>query len=208
MSAQEATEPTRQQARTRAAIRQAFFELLFTGPYPAVSMAAVAARANVGRSTLYEHFRTKDELFRASVRVPLLGLAELVGAPALPPHIGGVLQHFRDNQALARVLFYLPAYKSMQLVLAELIEDRLAAHSPPVIPLSLVATQISAAQFAILTPWILGQVAVAPAAMAEALYRSSNAIADVLVAPLNDLRGAASARATARPSSCEEPRGA
>ncbi len=181
MSAENAADPTRQQARTRAAIRQAFFELVFQASYQEVSMAAVAARANVGRSTLYEHFRTKDELFRDSVRVPLAGLAELVGALALPASVGGVLRHFRENQALARVLFYLPAYKSMQQVLAELIEARLGDRVPNGIPMSLVATQIAAAQFAVLAPWILGQVAAAPAAIAEALYRSSNAIADALL---------------------------
>ncbi len=175
---------TRQQSRTRGAIQAAFLDLLFENNYPAVTMAAVAARADVGRSTLYEHFRTKDDLFRDCVRMPLGGLAELVGAQTLPPRFGALLQHFRDNQALARVLVYLPAYGSMQRVLSELIETRLEgrAHGRPHhVPLALIAGQIAAAQLAVLMPWILGQAAISPLALAEALYRTSNAIADSMI---------------------------
>ena len=178
MSAHEANAPDRRQGRTRSLIRQAFLELLFEHDFPAVTMAAVAERANVGRSTLYEHFRTKDDLFRDAARWPMSGLAELVGAEALPASFGELLQHFRDNRALGRVLVYLPAYGTMQKVLAELIEPRLASGGR--LPPALVASQIAAAQFAFLMPWILGQVAVAPADLAEALHRSSNAIANAL----------------------------
>ena len=180
MSAYNTEGLTRQQGRTRGLIRQAFLDLLFERNYPAVSMAAVALHADVGRSTLYEHYHTKDELFRDVVRTPLAGLAELVGAADVPGHFDELLRHFRDNQALCRVLVYLPAYESMQKVLAELIETRL--DTPGRVSLSLVATQIAAAQFAILTPWILGQVAVSPGDLAVALHRSSNAIAEALAA--------------------------
>ena len=92
------------------------------------------------------------------------------------------MQHFRDNQALGRVLVYLPAYGSMQKVLVELIEARLRTSGP--VPRAVVATQIAAAQFAILTPWILGQVALPPSALAEALHRSSQAIASAYSAAI------------------------
>jgi AcrR family transcriptional regulator len=170
----------RQAARTRGLIRQAFLELLFERDFPAVTMAAVAERANIGRSTLYEHFQTKDALFRDTSRWPMSGLAGLVAAPTLPEDFGDLLRHFRDNRGLCRVLIHLPAYGTMQKVLAELIEPRLgrAGRLPP----ALVAMQIATAQFALLMPWVLGQVAVAPADLADALYRSSNAIASALQA--------------------------
>jgi hypothetical protein len=98
----------------------------------------------------------------------------------LPEDFGDLLRHFRDNRGLCRVLIHLPAYGTMQKVLAELIEPRLgrAGRLPP----ALVAMQIATAQFALLMPWVLGQVAVAPADLADALYRSSNAIASALQA--------------------------
>ena len=180
MSAYEAKPLNRQQGRTRALIRQAFLELLFERDFPAVTMAAVAGRANVGRSTLYEHFPTRDDLFRDCARWPMSGLAELVGAPALPTAFADLLRHFRENRALGRALIHLPAYGIMQKVLAELIEPRLSGTTR--LPASLLAAQIAAAQFALLMPWVLGQAAVAPTDLAEALHRSSNAIANALQA--------------------------
>lgn len=179
MSAYDAEALDRRQGRTRSLIRHAFLDLLFERDFTAVTMAAVAERANVGRSTLYEHFRAKDDLFRDAARLPMSGLAELVGADTLPGHFSDLLQHFRDNRALARVLVHLPAYGSMQKVLAERIEPRLTGCASG-IPLSLLATQIAAAQFALLTPWMLGQVAVAPADLAQALHKTSNGIANAL----------------------------
>ncbi len=180
MSAFDAEALGRQTGRTRDLIRQAFLELLFEHDFPAVTMAAVAERANIGRSTLYEHFRTKDALFRDTARWPMSGLAGLVGAPALPGDFGDLLQHFRENRALCRVLVHLPAYGTMQKVLAELIEPRLGTGGR--LPPALVAMQIATAQFALLMPWVMGQVAVAPTDLADALYRSSNAIANALQA--------------------------
>jgi AcrR family transcriptional regulator len=179
MSAHDTESLGRQPGRTRDLIRQAFLELLFEQDFPAVTMTAVAERANIGRSTLYEHFRTKDALFRDTARWPMSGLAGLVSAPAPPHDFGDLLQHFRENRALCRVLIHLPAYATMQKVLAELIEARLGG--PLRLPPAVVATQIAAAQFALLIPWVMGQAAATPADMAQALHRSSNAIANALL---------------------------
>ncbi len=71
----------RRKQRTRKAAVGAFIELRMTEGYDAVAMTAVAERADLGRSTLYEHFRTKDDL-------PAAVLAEeparLSGAAAAP----------------------------------------------------------------------------------------------------------------------------
>lgn len=172
------TLPDRRQDRTRTAIRQAFLALMFDTNYADITVAAVAARANVGRSTLYEHFRTKTDLLRDALIMPMSALAAVVAAPDVPPMLIGWLQHFRERQALGRVLFYLPARDVMLSVLADLIEARLeTTATPTVLPRKLLAAQIAAAQFAVLTPWILGQVAVPYDAMARGLYRSSNALA-------------------------------
>lgn len=179
-----AIDPDRRQTKTRQAIRQAFIELLFQLHYKDVTVAAVAERANVGRSTLYEHFRTKSDLLKDSLTVPFSLLASVVGSEHIPDQFIWLLQHFRENQALGRVLFYLPANALMLRVLAGLIETRLvtmAGDAPPRIPLSLIAAQIAAAQFALLTPWILGQVALSQSALAQALHLSSNAMARSLL---------------------------
>ncbi|EGF90433.1 bacterial regulatory protein, tetR family protein [Asticcacaulis biprosthecium C19] len=168
----------RRQEKTRQAIRRAFIELLFELNYNDVTVAAVAQRANVGRSTLYEHFRTKSDMLRDSLTMPMSALAAVIGSRDVPAQLGWWLQHFKERQALGRVLFYLPARDIMLDVLAELIEARLEklSDTPPPIPLRLLASQIAAAQFAVLTPWILGQVSVSQTVLADVIHRTSQGL--------------------------------
>lgn len=55
----------RRQRKTRNAIFQAFSALLETKRYSAITVQAIIDAADVGRSTFYAHFDTKEELLRA-----------------------------------------------------------------------------------------------------------------------------------------------
>ena len=52
----------RRQRKTREAIYGAFEELMAQQHYSAVTVAQIIERADVGRSTFYAHFETKDNL--------------------------------------------------------------------------------------------------------------------------------------------------
>jgi len=54
----------RRQQKTRQAIIDAFVSLLNKSSYEKVSVKDIIEAANVGRSTFYSHFETKDELAR------------------------------------------------------------------------------------------------------------------------------------------------
>lgn len=169
----------RRQARTRRAIREAFIALLFERKYEAVTLVQVAARADVGRSTLYEHFRTKADLLRDSLQPVMAALASVIGSRDVPAQLAWWLQHMRERQAFARVLLHHQGRDLLQPMLAEAVQarlDKLEAADEASVPADLLARQIAAAQFAILSPWVLGQMALTSAELAGMLHITSRAL--------------------------------
>lgn len=174
----------RRVARTQAALDAAFVQLLFSRNYHDITTADIAAQADIGRSTFYEHYKSKDDLLRHSLSGPFSVFAEIVVAPsstALLP----TLAHFVENRALARVVLAYPVRQVASRCLADMIEAKLVvlARPPqrPVIPLPLIALQLAEAQLAIMENWIVGRVAAQPAAIAEALVLSTEALVTALL---------------------------
>lgn len=58
--------------RTRGLLHEALTALVHEKGYDAVSVRDILERANVGRSTFYMHFGSKDELLVSAIRETLL----------------------------------------------------------------------------------------------------------------------------------------
>jgi AcrR family transcriptional regulator len=54
--------------RTRSHLHAALMSMIRESPYEAITVSDILARANVGRSTFYMHFRNKDELLVSAMR--------------------------------------------------------------------------------------------------------------------------------------------
>ena len=153
----------RRQEKTRQAITSVFMAMLFDQPYGAITVAAIAERANVGRSTFYEHFRTKSDVLSHCVAAPFSVLAGAVNAPEPAPALIFILQHFRENHSLGRVLLAMPTRTILMRVLAAEVEKCLPATAFP-------------------APLLASQIAASADKIAQALCRTSHAMAQAMTA--------------------------
>lgn len=100
--------PDRRVGRTRRRLKEALLELIRERRYDAITIEDITARADVGRSTFYSHFDSKEDLLFAGFDHWLLSLAESVppGQDIAHPDGGRVqfqfslpfLQHVRSQK--------------------------------------------------------------------------------------------------------------
>lgn len=171
--------PDRRVERTRLALLNAFRDLILSSGYDRMKIGEIIAAADVGRSTFYEHFDSKDDILKQSLSGPFGVLADAVGESYVRAHLVMMVEHFWENRRLARVLFSGTSRRVAARRLAELIEERLSAKSSesgkPLIPLSLVAAQLAEAQLGLIEAWVTGKPACSAEALARALALSTRA---------------------------------
>jgi AcrR family transcriptional regulator len=175
-----AAKADRRTERTRAALMSAFNSLLLSEGYEDVTVERVAERANIGRSTFYMHYSGKEDILKQSLARPSSPLANLVGSDAAPEELRPILEHFREQKARNRIFFVAPLRPLWVKCLAGMIEPRIAAvsrhaHGRPVLPLPLIALHLAEAQIALVANWLMGNCAVKPEAIAEALIETTRA---------------------------------
>jgi AcrR family transcriptional regulator len=171
----------RRTERTRAALMSAFVELILSRGYEAVGVADIIHKANVGRSTFYLHYARKDALLRESLEHPCSALASCARSDTTARMVMPLLEHFREQRSLNRVLFEHPVRSLWVKSLAALIERNIAStptagrrRSP--IPRSLLALTIAEMQIGLITHWLAAAVSVKSDLIAEALVLNTRAL--------------------------------
>jgi AcrR family transcriptional regulator len=170
----------RRTERTRQALMMAFVgEVLLRG-YEDVSVEDIVKRANVGRSTFYMHYKSKDDLLRESITRPSTILSLLVGGDVTVEMLVPQLVHFHEQRHRNGTFFRDPARRLWAKRLAEMMEPRLAKiarqnHAQPVLPLALIAMQLAEAQIALVTNWLTDRPALKPDAVASAMIAATQA---------------------------------
>jgi len=119
--------PRGPRARTRERLRDAFLSTLAERGYERLRIADVLARASVGRSTFYEHFRDKEALLESTLGRFAEALTHAAENDPRPfGFLRALLEHVRGQRAL---FLKLKSSRSGALVLGRLqrlVRERLA----------------------------------------------------------------------------------
>lgn len=149
--------------RSQQALLDALVQLMIEKGFEQTTIADIAERANVGRSTFYAHYADKEALLRESLQ----GLrAYLIEAGTAPPRADvhpalafslPMLEHVVDSRDLfaAIVTRRSTAVDLLQVMLVELVADTLtAAALPPGISKALTAEHIVGSFLSICRWWM------------------------------------------------------
>jgi AcrR family transcriptional regulator len=164
------TKTDRRVQRTRELLQKALMELISERGYDAITIQDIANRANVGRTTFYLHYNSKDELFvschESIVRKFRIGSLhplsreELLSLEA-PQGMTAAYRHLEDARALLYSVFQgkdsLLILRRMRDWSARDIETNLRAAFPEAnttIPIDVLAHYLAAAQIGLIQWWL------------------------------------------------------
>lgn len=106
-STTEAASVDRRVLRTRNALRAALMELMVERGWDAIDVQALCDRADIGRSTFYQHYSNKEELLKqnfAGLRDALLAQASQGAGDSPLGFVPPLLDHVHEFQSVFRAL--------------------------------------------------------------------------------------------------------
>ncbi len=185
------TKPDRRAQRTRELLQRALIELIGERRYDAITIQDIVDRANVGRTTFYLHYGTKDDLFmscheavvgrfRFGPRHPL-SREELL-SPKAPPGTTLAYRHLDAARPLLYPIFQgkdgLPILRRLRDWSAQDIEANLRAafaEADSSIPLDVLASYLAGARIALMHWWLEKHHPHTPEDLAQTLHRLQRA---------------------------------
>ncbi len=178
----------RRVARTRGVLQHALISLILKKGYEAITIEDICNAANVGRSTFYAHYTSKDDLKRSGLENHLRTMLVDRQKEALttPGDIRDrslafsltMFEHARDHKELYRALVGsrggAVALGTIRQILSDLVRDELASstdkNAEDVIPRELAVQYVVGAYMAVLTWWLDGGAKLAPERI-DAMFR-------------------------------------
>jgi AcrR family transcriptional regulator len=167
----------RRSARTRAMLQDALISLIRKKRYEAITIKDICDAADVGRSTFYAHYTSKDDLKRSGLE----SLRRLLVDRQRDRSLGfslAMFEHARDHMDLYRALAGgrggAVALGSIRQILSDLVRDEVAAtldkNSADLVPRELVVQYVVGAYMAVLTWWLDGGAKLPPERV-DAMFR-------------------------------------
>lgn len=165
--------------RTLTALQQAFDALVTSKPYDEITLNEIISKANVGRSTFYQYYKSKDDILAKRLTWPMSVIASAVSTDANIDDITGTLSHFWDKRSYARIVFNGSTLRHIKLVLAEHLCDHLLKADPTassLIPHDTYAKMIAEAQMFLVKNWLIGQTPISLNKVTQGLIQVSQAM--------------------------------
>ncbi len=161
-----AQQEDRRTQRTQQALLDALMDLLKVRHYDAISVKDIIEKANVGRSTFYAHFQTKDDLLKSGFeRVLEMLLEQLVfdeTGRTLSLDTAPLFRHAQGHAKLYRALAWGSGFELIttqgQVSLGEKILQRLSSIAPAegqvAVPLSILSYSLAGSLLILLKWWL------------------------------------------------------
>lgn len=185
------TKTDRRAQRTRELLQKALIELIAERGYDAITIQDIVDRADVGRTTFYLHYQSKDQLFMSCHEAivgkfhlgPLHPLSrEELLSPEIPPDLTAAYQHLEEDRAL---LFLIFQGKDSLLILRQIRDQRAReieanlraafAEADSTIPLDMLANYLAGAQIALMQWWLEKRRHHTPENLTQTLHRMQRA---------------------------------
>jgi AcrR family transcriptional regulator len=143
----------------------AFLKLAMSRRYSDFTITELIEAAGIGKSTFYEHYRSKDDLLYALMDGMLMELAAAANGALDPQQLRGLLAHFWDNRRLGKAVFGPQLGPPVRRRLEELIEQQFRGNRAR-------ASFAAAGQIGLLHGWLSGELSVNLDDVATALTSS------------------------------------
>ena len=160
--------------RTRTMLRQALLSLSSRRDYDSISVEDICEAANVGRSTFYAHYTSKDDLFRSGFehlrhelaeRQAQAGSRQLGFSLAMFEHAREHLDHY---QALVGRHGGSVAIETIRTILVELVRREFSRSEA--VPREFTVQYVVGAYLAVLAWWLDGGAKLPPQRV-DAMFR-------------------------------------
>ena len=173
-------EMDRRTLKTRKAIHEALFSLMHEKQYNKITIQDIIDCANVGRSTFYSHYTTKDELLFESIEHLLellnqyiMSVIEHNGDELRLIPVTELFEHIKENSRLMKGLikaesadlFFEKAQAYWDNKIGEYLCSKLSKDKEPKVPIAILTNHISSTLINLLKWWVNNKMSYTPSQM-------------------------------------------
>lgn len=151
--------------RTHELIFDAFFYLVQSKRFDEIRVIDIISKANVGKSTFYDHFKDKDDVLGKSLARPLSVLARGLLGHASAADVEMVLAHFWDKRSFARVVFRLETRQIFERSLLNQLDQAALTYGHDLSPIDHYFK--SSGLVSVLNQWVNGRISLSSQQLAS-----------------------------------------